>query len=131
MEELAEDIILVIPGAAEFVGVARLVGSSLASRCGFTVEEIEDFRLAIDELCFSVTGLGDPEAKLELRYSFLEGGLAVEAAIEAADGTEPTVYANDLSERVLTALVDAHGIKDSEERRPVAWLRKTSSHKSS
>jgi len=42
---------LKIPGRAEWVAVARLAGAAVASRLRFSVDEIEDIKLAIAEAC--------------------------------------------------------------------------------
>ena len=45
---------LSLPCAAEFVGVARLAVSGIASRMKFTIEEIEDIKIALSEVCTNV-----------------------------------------------------------------------------
>src|SRR4051812_8482095 len=42
---------LVIPASSRFLRTARLVAADAAGRAGCDVEEIEDFRIAVDELC--------------------------------------------------------------------------------
>lgn len=42
---------LSIPSLPEFVGVVRLAASGVASRLGFTVDEIEDIKLSVSEAC--------------------------------------------------------------------------------
>lgn len=40
-----------IPSSSEFVGVIRLAISGIATRMNFSVEEIEDIKIAISEAC--------------------------------------------------------------------------------
>lgn len=40
-----------IPCAAEFIAVARLAISGIASRMNFTIEEIEDIKVSLSEAC--------------------------------------------------------------------------------
>ena len=42
---------LVIPCLSEFVGIARLSVSGIASRMNFSVEDIEDIKIAVSEAC--------------------------------------------------------------------------------
>src|SRR5271166_4193232 len=42
---------LSIPAKAEWVAVARLAGSAIGSRLHFSIDEIEDLKLAIAEAC--------------------------------------------------------------------------------
>ena len=37
----------------EYLRLVRLTAAGLASRLGFTFDEVEDLRIAVDELCFS------------------------------------------------------------------------------
>ena len=47
----AELIQLTLPSRVEYLGAARLLVSGVASRMGFTYEEIEDIKLAVGEAC--------------------------------------------------------------------------------
>ena len=49
-EPSADAVRLSVPAALEYVRIVRLTGSGVASRLGFDVEEIENFRVALDEL---------------------------------------------------------------------------------
>ena len=44
-------VTLTLPCAPEYVGTARLTMLGVASRMGFTYDEIEDIRLAVGEAC--------------------------------------------------------------------------------
>ncbi|MFI5046102.1 MAG: hypothetical protein ACHQIG_03485 [Acidimicrobiia bacterium] len=46
-----ERVHLVVPPSSRFLRTARLVAADAAERAGCDVEEIEDFRIAVDELC--------------------------------------------------------------------------------
>ena len=48
------EIELKIPALAEFVGVARLAMSGIATRMNFTIDEIEDIKISISEACTNV-----------------------------------------------------------------------------
>ena len=103
--------------------LARVTASGLASRLGFTVDEVEDLRLAIDELCFALTGNEPPEGTVELQYRLLEGGLEVRGYGHFSVAASLPLTLTDLSERILDALVDEHGLS-SENGRPQFRLLK-------
>ena len=42
---------MTIPCVSEFVGIVRLAVSGIATRMNFTVEEIEDIKIAVSEAC--------------------------------------------------------------------------------
>lgn len=51
MDTNSEKIELRLPFKAEYVSVARLTASGIASRIGFDIEAIEDIKVAIAEVC--------------------------------------------------------------------------------
>ena len=120
---------LAFPVQADLVVLARLAAATLASRAGFGIEDIEDLRLAVEELCLSLVG-GREEGRLRLSYE-CEGD-AIEVACWYEDGDAPSsarrAAAGDLSLRILDALVDEHG-HGLREGRTGAWLRKRRSDK--
>ncbi|MGX6445566.1 anti-sigma B factor RsbW [Neobacillus sp. K501] len=51
MKHVMDYVEMKIPAKAEYVGVIRLTISGIASRIGFTYEEIEDIKIAVSEAC--------------------------------------------------------------------------------
>ena len=50
-ENMDNTIKIDVPALSEFVSVVRLAISGLASRIGFTIEDIEDIKIAVSEGC--------------------------------------------------------------------------------
>lgn len=124
----ADVIELSIPVRTDLVVLARLTAATLATRVGFDVEEIEDLRLAVEELCLSLMRAGD-NGRLRLRYT-REGddGIAIDCAFEpAGNSSARSAPVDELSLRILDALVDEHG-ESVEDGGCHAWLRKRRSH---
>jgi hypothetical protein len=123
-EPTADAVELVIP--SDLVVLARLTASTVASTANFDVEEIEDLRLAVDELCIMTVG-EQTGGRLALRFSLDDDVLEVSCTYLAGSigGVEaaPASAGEGLSELIIDALVDDHG---SEEEGGVqrAWLRK-------
>jgi len=117
---------LSIPVRADLVVLARLTAATVASRAGFGVEEIEDLRLAVEELCLSLVE-GDEGGRFHLTYTRDEHVIEITCAFERdqqhrPNGSVPAAH-NDLSVRILDALVDEHG-RETRDGNPCAWLRK-------
>lgn len=115
---------LSIPVQADLVVLARLAAATVASRAGFGVEDIEDLRLAVEELCLSLVGSRE-DGRLHLNYECEGDSITVTCAYET-DGPAPGsrgAEADDLSLRILDALVDEHG-HQLRDGKPSAWLRK-------
>jgi len=47
----SDNVILVLPAKSEYVSTARLTVSSVANRIGFNIDEIEDIKVAVSEVC--------------------------------------------------------------------------------
>jgi len=116
---------LSFPVRADLVVLARLSAATIAGRAGFGLEDIEDLRLAVEELCLSVvsvTGTG----RLHLRYSSQGDALNVTCTFERDDSVNGSVVEtpeSELSRRILDALVDEHG-HDVVDGDPCAWFKK-------
>jgi len=50
-ENNCETIELTIPFSAEYVGTARLTASSIAHKIGFDIDDIEDIKVSMSEVC--------------------------------------------------------------------------------
>lgn len=114
---------LAVPAMPEFLRLARVAASGLASRIGFTYDEVEDLRLALDELCFALIGGRGRRGVVQLRYGIVDGALEVQGrgafGLEAAD---PVL--SDLSQQILAALVDEHRLYRDDRGRPCFQLVK-------
>ena len=62
---------------------------------------------AVDELCFLLVGDDEAERTMELRYSSGEGSISIEGYTRLAG---PPPEPNELSEQILSALVDEHEV---------------------
>lgn len=115
---------LSIPVQADLVVLARLAAATVASRAGFGVEDIEDLRLAVEELCLSLVGTRE-DGRLHLNYECEGDSITVRCGYETEGGANGSRggEADDLSLRILDALVDEHG-HEQLDGRPSAWLRK-------
>jgi len=123
-----EPVELSIPVHSDLIVLARLTAATVASRAGFDVEEVDDLRLAVDELCVLVSDAGSSGC---LRLTFIATDDAVEVrcsldGAETVDGRGSEEHGErELSLRILDALVDEHGEEfDGGQRR--GWLRKRS-----
>ena len=117
-----DEVRLAVPAKPEFLGLARVTAAGLASRLGFSFDQVEDLRLAIDEICFGITGSNGTEGVLEVRFLLSPETLTVLGEGHFS-GPSP-VRLSPLSEVILDALVDEHSISDSDGR-PRFQLLKT------
>lgn len=107
------EVRLAIPAKPEFLGLARVTAGGLASRLGFTYDQVEDLRLAIDEMCFALTGTKGRDGTLELHFQLSEDAMSV---VGVGHFTSPSsLQRSPLSEVILKALVDEHSATDGAD----------------
>jgi serine/threonine-protein kinase RsbW len=68
---------LEIPARAEWVAVARLAIAAVANRLQFSVEDIEDVKLAIAEACTNAIQHGAPGGTIEIVSEASSAGLVL------------------------------------------------------
>ena len=115
------DVRLVVPASPEYLRLVRLTAAGLASRLGFTFDEVEDLRIAVDELCFHLLGNGtgadgedDPSGNgrtMDLTYSAGSDFIAITGTTGL---TGPAPEPSELSEQILDALVDEHEVSGAD-----------------
>lgn len=97
----AEEVTLSLPAQPQFARVARLTVTGLASRVGFSYDEIEDLRIAVGEVCSLL--LPGPAGRLTFRCRVGSDAISVDASREPRG--EP-LEASDLSRQILLAVID-------------------------
>jgi serine/threonine-protein kinase RsbW len=113
------DVRLVVPAAPEYLRLVRLTAAGLASRLGFTFDEVEDLRIAVDELCFHLLG-GDEDDDESLPDDLRTMDLVYSAGPDVITITGRTGLSgavperSELSEQILDALVDEHEVSGAD-----------------
>jgi serine/threonine-protein kinase RsbW len=85
----AEDVVeLTVPALTGYLGVVRTATAGLAARLAFTLDEIEDLRIAVDEACVMLLSLARPQppdaSTLTCRFRVFEDVLAVSVSAPVA-----------------------------------------------
>ena len=95
-----ETVDLRIPRKAEWVAVARLAVAAIASRMRFTIEDIEDVKLAVAEACTNAIQSSDGGAFIEINCQADDAHLRVSVVNSAPDGTPVLVPSIEEDARV-------------------------------
>jgi serine/threonine-protein kinase RsbW len=112
--EAPENVVrLTVPAALEFVRIIRLTGSGVASRLTFDVEEIENLRVAIDELASMAIEAADG-GPLEIVFESGENELRIEGCAPARAGAEVGIDA--LTGQILKAVIDDYELRTDSGR---------------
>lgn len=120
---VGDEVRLALPADPQFVQLARVTASGMASRMGFTYDEVEDLRLALDELCFVLVGTASRAGRVELNYAMVDGALVVEGVGHFDNDAGHRALA-PFSEQILPALVDHYEVYRDDAGRPCFRLHK-------
>ena len=105
-----------MPASPDLLRVARLTAAGLANRVGFNVDEVEDVKIALDELCFGLLGDGAGAGQLDLRFVLEPGALVIEGAGPADGVHDRDEDTTEFAALLLAALVDEHEISREGDR---------------
>jgi serine/threonine-protein kinase RsbW len=83
------DVSLRVPADGAYVSVLRTMTASLAARLDFTVDDIEDLRIAVGEACALVLPEAAPGADLEADFRQVANALTVTVRVETTYRAQP------------------------------------------
>ncbi len=95
-------VVLRLPAAGAYLSVLRTATASLASRLDFTIDDIEDLRIAVDEACAMLLTQAMAGADLECRFELTADAIDVAVSVLTLDGEQPS--RDTFAWTVLTAL---------------------------
>lgn len=122
------EVRLVIPGEPSFLRLARLAAADFGTRAGFTIEEIDDLRIAVDELCSAVMGYERVDAAITIVYRHAGAEVVVEGELACPDswGLPPQ---SDLSRAIVSAVCDEHRMEVGDGTRRFRLLKRSAEHR--
>jgi hypothetical protein len=113
---MPDDVSLGFPAAFEYIRLARLVASGLAAQMNFTLDDIEDLRIAVDELCSALVEAATDRAST-VTVTFRIDGQIIEMEADVPTVPSDGAYAvDDISSHILRAAVDRHEFERTAER---------------
>jgi serine/threonine-protein kinase RsbW len=104
-----------IPAVGAYLSVLRTAMAGLAARLDFTLDEIEDLRIAVDESCAMLLQKAVEGSSLTCRFDLEGSALAITVSAPTLDGKPPA--RDTFAWTVLTALageVDAVTAEDGQ-----------------
>lgn len=78
-----------LPPDGAYLSVLRTATAGLASRLDFTLDDIQDLRIAVDEACALLLTKAAPGSDLDCRFELLPGELDVAVSLKTVDGQLP------------------------------------------
>ena len=116
-------VVLRLPAQSAYLSVLRTATASLASRLDFTLDDIEDLRIAVDEACAMLLSQAIAGADLECVFTLSEQALAISVTVPTVDGEVPS--RDTFAWTVLTALAGGVDAQVDAARNVTISLLKT------
>jgi len=91
-----------LPAASAYLSVLRTATAALAARLDFTLDEIEDLRIAVDEACAMLLPSAVPGTSLTCAFELEPEALRIAVSVPTTNGVEPS--RTTFAWTVLTAL---------------------------
>jgi len=105
----SDNVTLVLPAKSEFVSTARLTASSVANRIGFNIDEVEDIKVAVSEVCnIILSKVGDEIRQYKISFEINSDQLEItftgsETELGCFEGT----LENEYGLYIMKALMDS------------------------
>jgi serine/threonine-protein kinase RsbW len=120
------EVQLRIPASSRFLRLARLTAAGLAGDLDYGIDEIEDLRVAVDELCAAVVEGTPADATLELTYRLRRDGVAtcveVEGLCHARTASAPEL--SPIARELLSILADEYTLGSAGGHRTFRLLKR-------
>jgi serine/threonine-protein kinase RsbW len=101
-ETTQDHVTVCMPAEGAYLSVLRTATAGLAARLDFTLDEIEDLRIAVDEACAMLLSQAIPGTNLECAFDLGAEEMTITVSVTAA---EPQIPARDnFAWTVLSAL---------------------------
>ncbi|CAN5120155.1 anti-sigma regulatory factor [soil metagenome] len=101
-----------VPAAGEYLSVLRTAAAGLAARMDFTLDDIEDLRIAVDEASSMLLAQANPGSRLSCR--FVLGGDTVTFSASVRSRCPQLPSRDGFAWTVLTALASSVDVRLTE-----------------
>jgi serine/threonine-protein kinase RsbW len=87
----ARDVVVItLPADSAYLSVLRTATAGLAARLDFTIDEIEDLRIAVDEACAMLLPQALPDADITCEFQLEDDSIRVGVSVLTQDGQQPS-----------------------------------------
>jgi len=120
--ETADHVQVRMPAESAYLSVLRTAAAGLAARLDFTLDEIEDLRIAIDEACAMLLSQAIPGTDLECGFELGADQVTITVSVTAAQARMPA--RDTFAWTVLSALAGSVDSRLESEDRVAIVLQK-------
>ncbi len=109
-----ETVSIKIPASPQYLGVLRLVAAGLAARLHFTLEDIEDLKIAVDEMSAYLTGTNGRDGTMEISFVIDDDRIEIQGLGDFAPGQKVRTDLTDFSRVILETVVDEASLEQAD-----------------
>jgi len=88
-ETTQDHVVVCMPAEGAYLSVLRTATAGLAARLDFTLDEIEDLRIAVDEACAMLLSQAIPGTNLECAFDLGAEEMTITVSVTAAEPQTP------------------------------------------
>ena len=106
-----DEVSITIPASPQYVGVVRLVAAGLAARQGFSLDDSEDLKIAVDELSAYVTGTHGRRGFLEVVFSLEDACISFRGYGRLEEPKDVRTSLTELSRMILETVAESASLE--------------------
>ncbi len=90
VQGIRDQVIITLPAAGAYLSVLRTATAGLASRLDFTLDDIEDLRIAVDEACALLLADALPGSDLRCAFELSEHTIRIDVTVSTVGAGLPS-----------------------------------------
>ena len=102
-----DQVVVKIPASPAYLHIVRLIAAGLASRLTFTIDDIEDLKMAVDELSGYLTGPQGRRGTLEIHFDVGDDCIEITGSGTFSSDDKIRTDLSDFSRMILETVVDS------------------------
>lgn len=111
---MADHVELDVPLASRYASTVRAVAASVGAELGFSVDDIDDLRLGVNEAVAILSDVDDPgDGRLHIQFETAAGAVTVRCSRRGVDEPVLDDDIDVLARRILDAVVDEYSVDGS------------------
>lgn len=103
-----------IPASPEYVQVVRLIASGLATRLRFTLDDIEDLKIGVDELSAYLTGTQGRDGTIDISFEVGDDRIEITGTGHFPTGVKVRTELTDFSQKILDTVADSASLQQPD-----------------
>jgi serine/threonine-protein kinase RsbW len=121
--EPSAPIRLTVPAELRYLRLARVTAAAIAADLDYSMQDVDDVRVAVDELAALLIEDAGPGAELELCFAAGPDGITAEGHLTGGPTTAPSVH--PVAAELLALVVDSYDVADGPGGRSFRFWKRS------